>query len=361
MGRMKTETHIKTTLAQQEALNRKASYSQCSTRKSNRRESAQRVKTSRLRRIRDIFWEDDVLYSSQQHDDVARECSTGTCSPRNFSSNASEKKIKDGTGTRTATPELDGCDSSPSSTASIEHNFGGRLRLKKIHDSPHIFTIDDFLTDSEMTKLQEKIDAAEKHRLFSKSFVDDGNSKKKKRKLKKNEEETSRTSDDKVKSTNAAKEQRTSTFVHFSKLSDTTIAAIENRAAELLSLPNHSVEPLQLVRYSKGQYFNDHHDIGVLFEDGSVELPEKNAMTPPRRIVTILVYLNDLTTESGGGTIFPLLGNGDKFSIRPKKGMAVMWCNVTKDGYPDPRLVHSGEAIKTDALKYAINIWACEE
>jgi hypothetical protein len=205
--------------------------------------------------------------------------------------------------------------------------------------------------------------------------------------------------------------QRTSTFVHFSKLSDTTIASIENRTAELLSLPNHSIEPLQLVRYSQGQYFRDHHDIGVLYEDGSVELPEKNAMTPPRRIVTILVYLNDLPDDGGGGTVFPLLHsvekdsdgsfisregrNGDTsdststtglglesnrrtdesrdilkdkdeghplLSIRPKKGMAVLWCNVTSDGNPDPRVVHRGEIITTrETIKYAMNIWACEE
>ena len=64
--------------------------------------------------------------------------------------------------------------------------------------------------------------------------------------------------------------QRTSTFIHFSKLSDSRIALIENRAAELMCLPNHSIEPLQLVRHEKGQYFRDHHDLGVLYEDGSV-------------------------------------------------------------------------------------------
>jgi len=128
-----------------------------------------------------------------------------------------------------------------------------------------------------------------------------------------------------------------------------------------------------LVRYSRGQYFHDHHDMGMLFEDGSVELPTKNAMTAPRRIVTILVYLNDLPNDVGGSTNFPLLEGGSNgsdtdvllplkgLSIRPKKNLAVIWCNVKKDGTPDERLVHRGETLNGDAVKYAMNIWACED
>jgi hypothetical protein len=50
-------------------------------------------------------------------------------------------------------------------------------------------------------------------------------------------------------------------------------------------------------------------------------------------------------------------------SIRPKKNMAVVWCNIKKDGTPDERLVHRGETLHGDdtVVKYAMNIWACEE
>lgn len=133
--------------------------------------------------------------------------------------------------------------------------------------------------------------------------------------------------------------------------------------------------------------------MGILYEDGSVELPKKATRTAPRRIITILVYLNDFPDECGGATQFPLLecanvkscnddGEGlssddvntsdgemrrqkqnqvSCLSIQPKKAMAVMWCNVTKDGVPDPRLVHCGQELVGDAIKYAVNIWACED
>jgi hypothetical protein len=47
------------------------------------------------------------------------------------------------------------------------------------------------------------------------------------------------------------------------------------------------VEPLQIVSYTKGQYFRVHHDAGTLDEDtGTVEV------VLPRRVITIFVYIN---------------------------------------------------------------------
>lgn len=159
--------------------------------------------------------------------------------------------------------------------------------------------------------------------------------------------------------------QRTSTFIHFSKLADANIARIENRVSELFSLPNHCIEPLQLVKYESGQYFAEHHDTGILFDDYSIELPPKSLTSVPRRIVTVLVYLSDVPEEAGGKTVFPLLDDpktGKKgVAVTPKRGMALMWCNINKYGLPDKRLVHAGEPLLSGAIKYAMNIWVCEE
>ena len=124
-----------------------------------------------------------------------------------------------------------------------------------------------------------------------------------------------------------------------------------------------------------------------------MELPAKTHLSPPRRIITILVYLNDLDHNLGGSTSFPLLDgfdidtchhcegksrNGDAKPLRiyPKKGMAVVWCNIKSDGSPDERVVHSGEPLQRPRsstqdkqqqkpinlnMKYILNIWACEE
>jgi len=332
------EKCVKLTLAEQESLKSR------NGRKSRRYGTCQKIKTSRLRRVQELFWRDDVLYSSKQNID----------------------NQEDGPETEEA------AEGNANVTTRSIPNFGGRLRLKRIHDSPHVYTIDNFLTDKEMLKIQENIEIADREKLFSKSFVDGGginDIKRRKRKREENDIDNAAAAEEDM-SADEAKIQRTSTFIHFSKLSNSSIAAIERRAADLLSMPNHSIEPLQVVRYSRGQYFHDHHDMGMLFEDGSVELPTKNAMTPPRRIVTILVYLNDLPNDVGGSTHFPLLKGGSTgsdtvalkgLSIRPKKNLAVIWCNVKKDGTPDERLVHRGETLNGDAVKYAMNIWACED
>jgi len=98
--------------------------------------------------------------------------------------------------------------------------------------------------------------------------------------------------------------------------------------------------------------------MGVLFDDGSVELPPR----PPRRITTIFVYLNDVddvkNPNGAGSTRFPLIvnGKGETLEIRPKKGKAVVFCNITSDGKPDPLTVHEGVRIDS-GTKYGLNIW----
>ena len=98
--------------------------------------------------------------------------------------------------------------------------------------------------------------------------------------------------------------------------------------------------------------------MGVLFDDGSVELPPRVLAGVPRRVVTILVYLNDLPIEAGGGTQFPYLSKtgfgmkdddeegdddgGGGIVIHPKRGRAVVWANIDQTGWPDPRTVHEG-------------------
>lgn len=98
--------------------------------------------------------------------------------------------------------------------------------------------------------------------------------------------------------------------------------------------------------------------MGVLFDDGSVELPPRVLAGVPRRVVTILVYLNDLPVEAGGGTQFPYLSktgfgmkddddeeddvDGGGVVIHPKRGRAVVWANIDQTGWPDPRTVHEG-------------------
>ena len=220
------------------------------------------------------------------------------------------------------------------------------MRLQKVHDSPHVYVVDEFLTQTELAFVENKI-AGQKTK-FSKSFVDDASSGK----------------------SALEPSQRTSTFCSFGKLENRVVAGIERKAAELLGLSVDTIEPLQLVRYQVNQFFGVHHDLGVLFDDGSVELPAKQPFVK-RRLVTIFCYVNDVPDKCGGCTYFPQLNGGRCLRVAPKTGRDGVFCNLTKDGAPDTRAIHAGKPVllggkkaknkKEAPVKYGINIWACEE
>lgn len=186
--------------------------------------------------------------------------------------------------------------------------------------------------------------------------------------------------------------QRTSMFYSFRKLHDTKISALEQRVANILGCWVHQIEALQLVQYLPGQFFGIHHDLGNLLEDDTVQLPRKE-LACKRRLVTIFCYLNTLRDDEGGCTYFPKCGH---LRVKPKRGRAVLWCNITPDGKADSRTIHAGEAVKSNSgscmenindkdknecqpdgnrgksiesrsernvetKKYGLNIWVCEE
>jgi prolyl 4-hydroxylase len=196
-------------------------------------------------------------------------------------------------------------------------------KLKLVHESPNIYVMDAFLTASELQYCTTLFEDAR----FCKSFVDTSDSQK-----------------------ILVEDQRTSSFLSFQKLQNSFVTSMEKRASDLLGLSVEQIEPLQLVRYRVGEFFGVHHDLGILYDDGSVELPPKNHWSK-RRMVTIFVYLN----ASDGCTSFPALD----LKVTPKCGRAVLFCNILQNGMPDPRTVHAGEPPQS-GVKYGLNIWACE-
>ena len=312
-----------------------------------------RIRTRSLRRFREIFWDGDDAYGS-------------------------------GSGREPLPPAKRG-------RRGVAFRYNRRLQLRPVHESPHVYVMDGFLSEAELRHFEGKVEGAERGGRFRGSFVDgrererrgSGAARKRKRGREEGEGEdpppnasSEKKKDEEEPQASAGGEdtrQRTSTYIHFGKMADSRIAAVESRAAELLGLPPHCIEPLQLVRYAPGQYFRTHHDLGELYDDGSVELPPRTAVMTPRRMATILVYLNDLPPGTGGGTRFPLLaavppgeeeveeeveeeagggtgenggggggGGGGGLVVRPARGRAVLWCNIDQDGLPEPRTVHEG-------------------
>jgi len=131
---------------------------------------------------------------------------------------------------------------------------------------------------------------------------------------------------------NAISQTRTS-WSCLTRYSQTVVVErIEHRLASVAGLPIEQLERLNMVRYSPGQLFNEHHD---------------GAFRPK----TVFVYLNDLPEDSDGGdTFFPVLG----FSFKPRAGTAVMWSNAQPDGKADSRMLHAGRA-PSKGIKYGVN------
>ncbi len=119
---------------------------------------------------------------------------------------------------------------------------------------------------------------------------------------------------------------------------DKTIKNIKEKVAKYLEIPIANIEQLQLLRYLKGEKYLFHYDY----------IP--NATN--QRVHTILLYLNDLKEEDGGTTDFFHY----KMKVYPKTGRAVHFRNMIGDKLNTESL-HAGEEIKTDVVKYAINIW----
>jgi prolyl 4-hydroxylase len=122
---------------------------------------------------------------------------------------------------------------------------------------------------------------------------------------------------------------------------DETVKILRKKTADYLQIPESHIETLQLLRYQKGERYAYHHD--YLSGDGITN----------QRVHTILVYLNDLQESDGGATSFFYYNK----KVHPKAGTAVWFRNSDEEGKLIKESLHAGEEIKSDAIKYAINIW----
>lgn len=136
---------------------------------------------------------------------------------------------------------------------------------------------------------------------------------------------------------------RSSSCAYFKRGENDLIKSIENKVASNLNIDLNQIEPLQIVKYEKGQEYKYHYDYF-----GNETDQKQN-----QRVYTFLVYLNDLEEVDGGSTHFP------KYKIRtyPYKGRAVGWNNLDSDGKENSLTLHAGEPILTDKVKYVLTIW----
>ena len=147
-----------------------------------------------------------------------------------------------------------------------------------------------------------------------------------------------------------AQSKRTSTtwFCYYSQA--VTILAKVKRL--LNNLPLEQMEEVQVVRYRKGEEFSWHYD----------EIPGPQLSNGGQRVATILVYLNTIDKEKGGGTVFRDLKDpitGTCLTMRPKLGSALLFFPAFANGMPDDRTLHKGEVAIDE--KMIAQMWVHEK
>lgn len=123
---------------------------------------------------------------------------------------------------------------------------------------------------------------------------------------------------------------------------DPIVADVLKRMEDITGIPMTNFENLQLVRYTVGQYYKQHHDYADTM-DGTA---------PGHRILTFFMYLNDV--EEGGGTKFEDLD----YIAQPKRGSALIWPSVLDDDVEtmDEWTFHEALAVEK-GIKFGANAW----
>lgn len=114
---------------------------------------------------------------------------------------------------------------------------------------------------------------------------------------------------------------------------DPIIKGLMQRIEDVTGIPQAHSDYLQLLHYTKGQFYKthqDYHSHQVFSSTGA-------------RILTFYMYLNDV--EAGGGTNFPFLD----LTIMPKKGRVAMWANVLDEDPMEEHLLARHQALPVES------------
>ena len=198
------------------------------------------------------------------------------------------------------------------------------MQLKFVHQSPPVLVIENFLTPQECEEIE------------SVAIMGDDD-----------EQESSSNVAVKVNSATFANAVSTRTSTSWFALFS-AVPKIIAKFQHILGISPKLMEEPQIVRYQTGQEFSWHYD----------EVPPPQLNNGGQRVATILVYLN--TVERGGGTMFRDLqdGDGNRLTVQPVQGRALLFFPALADGTPDDRTLHKGEVAEDE--KRIVQVWIHE-
>ena len=147
-------------------------------------------------------------------------------------------------------------------------------------------------------------------------------------------------------------EGRTSKNCWINHNNDNIIQNISIKISKEVNIPIENAEKFQIIYYDENQKYNRHYD-SWLFDN--TESSIRNTKYGGQRILTALVYLNDVTL--GGETKFTKLN----YSIYPEKGKLLVFSNVIKNtNIRNFYSEHSGMPV-IKGEKWAFNLWFREQ
>ncbi|XP_049536171.1 prolyl 4-hydroxylase subunit alpha-1-like [Anopheles darlingi] len=129
----------------------------------------------------------------------------------------------------------------------------------------------------------------------------------------------------------------------------THLKPIVKRIEDMTGLTKRSYDQLQIGNYGVGGHYSTHYDYDRPAE-GQEAFP---TLGKGNRIATVMYYLSDV--DVGGATVFPDIGVG----VFPRKGSAIFWYNLYRNGTSDPRTLHAACPVMLGS-KWVANQWIHE-
>ncbi|XP_056302827.1 prolyl 4-hydroxylase subunit alpha-2 [Danio aesculapii] len=123
---------------------------------------------------------------------------------------------------------------------------------------------------------------------------------------------------------------------------DPVVTEVNQRIADVTGLKLQTAESLQIANYGIGGQYEPHYD-SKLTNDSDFQLRGG-------RIATVLIYMSDV--DIGGATVFPDVGA----ALQPKRGSAVLWFNLLRNGNEDVRTLHAACPVFVGS-KWVANKW----
>lgn len=125
------------------------------------------------------------------------------------------------------------------------------------------------------------------------------------------------------------------------------IHALAKRISKLVGISLQNAESFQVIHYGETQEYSAHFDAWEFNTDRGDRCMARGG----QRLVTCLIYLNDV--PAGGGTGFPELD----LEVQAKKGRMVIFHNCYPGtNYRHPHSLHGGLPVE-EGEKWAVNLW----